>query len=655
MKLSREWFSAAEIAALQLPAMPTTKANVLAMADRNNWRRADLRGRSWRERQGRGAGYEYHYTLFPSEAQLRLLAQFIVPDEVAPEPDTTDPFHVEIWRQFDRMPDRKKDVARERMRALMTLQAHATNGIPRTVAVAQVAAEFKVRPATLYDWEAKVRDIPRCYWLAYLVSHHAGRPDAAAECSPEAWDFIRSDYLRPEAPAFSDCFRRLEKTAAVQGWTIPSARTLERRMQKISPVTQRLAREGVDAAKRMYPAQIRSRVHLHPLEAVNADAHTWDVFVRWEDGTIGRPVMVAFQDLYSGMLLSWRVDRASNSEAIRLAFGDMVEEYGIPGKCYLDNGRDFASKKITGGTPNRYRYKVRDDELTGVITQFGVEVHWTTPYSGQSKPIERFFGDLAHGGAKHPKFAGAYVGHKPDAKPENYGSTAVPIDVFIATAAEIIAELNMRPGRKGFVCGGVKSYLQAFSERLEEAEIRKASLDQARIWLLPAEPVTLNKIDQSVRLFGNRYYEDFLGRQRTRKVVVRYDPAALHAPLHVYLLDGTYLGSAPCTEAVGFDDVSAAHEHSRKRKTWLRLNKAVLEAERGMTIKQIAEMLPEPDAAPPLPETKVVRLVRGNTALAPMPEQVEDDLAWLAESNAALRAQRGLHVVRDDKEGNDNG
>ncbi|HOK71525.1 MAG TPA: hypothetical protein PLM83_08745, partial [Bacillota bacterium] len=35
------------------------------------------------------------------------------------------------------------------------------------------------------------------------------------------------------------------------------------------------------------------------------------------------------------------------------------------------------------------------------------EVHWTTPYHGQSKPIERAWKTLCEEVSKHPKFAGA--------------------------------------------------------------------------------------------------------------------------------------------------------------------------------------------------------------------------------------------------------
>jgi len=104
-----------------------------------------------------------------------------------------------------------------------------------------------------------------------------------------------------------------------------------------------LAREGSAAFERTVPAQVRDRSVFRAIEAVNADGHKFDLFIRWPDDTIIRPVMVAVQDLYSGKILSYRVDRVENTHSVRLAFGDMVEAYGIPDHAYLDSGRAFAS------------------------------------------------------------------------------------------------------------------------------------------------------------------------------------------------------------------------------------------------------------------------------------------------------------------------
>ena len=551
--LAREWFSAAELAAMALPSLPNTKQGVLMLAERQDWQREDRRDRRWRTRDGRGGGVEYHYTLLPMVAQVAVTMQFSQVAEAAERAVAKVQLtQAEMWRFFDALSETKKAKARKKLEVLDAVAALRRGGAGKLVAMQQVAAHCNVTLTSLYAWERCVDGIDRHDWLPYLAPRHTGRA-TTVECSDAAWDFLKADYLRPERPDFEACHRRLERAAKQHGWTLPSKRTLTRRLEALPEGLRVLARDGADALKRMFPAQQRDRGVFHALEAVNADGHKWDVFVRWPDGYVGRPMMVAFQDLFSGKLLSWRIDRSENKEAVRLAFGDLVEAFGIPDLCWLDNGRSFASKWLTGGIANRYRFKVREEDPEGILTQLGVEVHWTEPYAGQSKPIERAFRDFAGDVAKHPKFAGAYTGNDPLAKPENYGSKAVPLDVFLAVLEEEIAAHNARSGRKAFVCAG-RSFDATFAASYEVSPIRKATAEQRRLWLLAAEAISVNPTDGSITLLNNRYWSEFLHERRGQKVVVRFDPQRLHDDLHVYRLDGAYLGAAKCVDRVGFGD-----------------------------------------------------------------------------------------------------
>ncbi|CUW41101.1 putative transposase (Bacteriophage Mu, transposase 25-230; Transposase, Mu, C-terminal 244-310) [Magnetospirillum sp. XM-1] len=366
-----------------------------------------------------------------------------------------------------------------------------------------------------------------------------------------------------------------------------------------------LAREGEDALKRLYPAQTRDRSMFHALEAVNGDGHKFDVFVRWPDGEIGRPMMVAFQDLYSGKIVAWRVDKSENRDSIRLALGDLVEDWGIPEHIWFDNTRAFANKALTAGTASRFRFKVRDEDPVGLCALLGIQVHFTLPYSGQSKPIERAFRDLCDSVARHPAFAGAWCGNNPMAKPENYGSKAVDLDDFLRVLAEQLAEHNARPGRRSQVCGGVKSFDQAFAESYEISAIRKAEPEQRRLWLLAAEGVKVDRTDGKIKLLGNVYWSDSLHDHLGQPLIARFDPDDLAADLHVYRLDGGYIGAAACIDAAGFADAAAAREHGRARRTWMKAAKTMLAAERRMDAAEFAALIPS--AAPPIAlESKVV-------------------------------------------------
>lgn len=653
--LTREWFTLAELAELRLPGLPETERGLRLRADSMGWRQPNGFGTRWRQRAGSGGGTEYHFHLLPAEARLQWLERFVAVDGAAEHAaakaaGSTD---AEIWSWFTRQAEAKQAQARLRLSILQKVAHLEASGRPRLAAAEEVCREHNISLRTFYNWDEMVRGVPRHDWLPHLAPRHAGSK-RRADISPDAWDFIQRFWLSPSRPTFKHAFRELESVAAAQGWTIPSEQTLRRRLEAIPAEQRVMAREGKEAAGRMLPAQRRTRKTLRAMEAVNADGHTFDLFVRWLDGSVIRPVLVAFQDLHSNKILSWRIERTENSGAVRLAFGDMVDRFGIPEHCIFDNGRHFASKKLTGGTANRYRFKVREEDPDGMLTVLGVKVHFTTPYHGQAKPIERFFGDVAREFVRHPEFEGAWTGGNPNAKPENYGKAAVPYDLFIRRWTAWLIEYNARAGRETEVCGGRLSFDAAFeaSWREHEANIRRPAPHHRHLWLLAAETITVRQ-DSTIHLLGNRYHAPFLTEYRGQKVTIRFDPENVHQPLMVYRTDQVALGEAACIDDTGFLSQPAARESERNRKEVLRAARQGLAARRRMTVEQMVAMKPEPDEPAPMPAPRIVQLVRGNTALRATVEEQEREYDRTTELlRRGLRATRNgpqlLRVVEDE-------
>ena len=653
-----QWFSPAELAAMNLPGMPGTARAIQLWVERDGWLSPDREGQTWRKRSGRGGGFEFSPYNLPFQARVALQIQMERDSDPAAADEASD--HRErqdLWRKYDALPDRLKERARKALRVLHAVESLIAAGTRKGVAMTMIAHTHDVGRTTIHNWYRDVRGLNRCDWLAGLAPHYgASGGVVSAECPSEAWDILCADYLRLEAPRFAACYRRLEKVAEQRGWTLPSSKTLLGRMKQFPAELLVLTREGEEKLKTMYPAQKRDHTVFDALEAVNSDGHKFDVFVKWPIGNeerIVRPVMVGFQDIFSGKILSWRIDISENKETVRLAFGDMVERYGIPKHCYLDNGRNFASKWLTGGVPNRYRFKVRDEEPLGILPQLGVEVHWTKPYSGRSKPIERAWRDLAQDLAKHPRFAGAYTGNTVMAKPENYGSTAVPLDVFIEVVAEGIAEHNARVGRRSDVCQGKYSFDQVFEASYARAPITKATDEQRRLWLMPAEALTISKRDGTIEIEGNRFWAEFLHQHRGEKAVVRLDPENLQQDVHVYCMDGTYLGAASCIEKVGFADKAAAQRHARAYSARHKATRDLEKATKRLSQEELAQVfadLPKHEETPV--EAKVVRPLRpvsggvqGNAALA----LADDEADPLENYNRMVRPERSrFRIVEND-------
>lgn len=650
MKLGggKEWFTAAELADLGLPGLPRTKRKLNERASLEGWAvRTDAAGRPLaRPRAARGGGLEYHVDVLPIAARAAIASQGVA--AIADVSDRPEPRAAAQWRWFEAASDLVKAEGRRRLEAIQIVDRLVDAGLTRSAAVASAAAQANVGGSTLWSWIALIDGVAFADRLAFLAPRRGGG-GAEATVDDRAWQLLVSDYLRPEQPTFSSCYYRVLKGfAEPHGLAMPHERTLRRKLEReIDPRVVVARREGAEALRRMLPPQERTVLGLHALEAVNIDGHKWDVFVRWPDGRIGRPMMVAIQDIYSRKLLSWRIDESENALATRLVFADLFRDWGIPRACLMDNGRAFAAKSITGGAKSRFRFKISEWEPTGVLTGLDIAIHWATPYRGQSKPIERTFRDLCDSIAKHPAVAGAYTGNKPGAKPENYGSRAIPIEEFRAIVAAGIAAHNARPGRRTETTNG-RSYDAAFAESYAAAPIGRATPEQMRLALLTAEDRTCDRTTSVVTLEGNRYWAPELVHHAGKKLTVRFDPDDLHGEVHVYDRDGTFIATAPAIERSGFFDKAAARERRALEKAHREAAREAEKAAQLLAARDVAALL-APATAAPVTTPGVVRPVRhratrGNLALKPAPLTEEQLAANRAVDRLAARAAR-LRIV----------
>ena len=563
--------------------------------------------------------FEFHILSFPMDVQRAILKSqktTFKPCSTLPEnqasintpstPQADESTRAEVaWNNFARVGDGIKQRTRERLEAVQAVEDLIAAGVKKSTAKKQIADLHGVSVWALSDWIRKVAKHHTTDRLPALLPGYVGCTPYR-EISPGAWDFFLGDYLRLERPAASACYERLLRVAPAKDWTIPSLKTFLRKLRReIPPRAIISARQGERALECSLPAQKRDHGVFSALEAVNADGHRFDVFARFPDGTIDRPVGLFWQCIYSGKVLSWRIDRTENAHITILSFGDLVERFGVPSSAFLDNGRSFASKWLTGGIPNRYRFKIKPEDPAGILKQLGVEVHWCRPYHGQSKPIERAFRDLCEYVSKHPAFAGAYCGNKPDAKPEGYGSRAVPLNEFIRILGEEITAHNAREGRRSAVCRG-RSFDEVFQESYASTPVRKVSESQRHLWLLAAEGLNVSPVDGGVSLAGNRYQHPALARFMGRKVVCRFDPQRLQKSIFVFTLAGEFISKADCIHAVGFADMAAAKEHARQHRRAKKHEKASLEAQRKMRALDVARMLPRPPE-PDEPEAKTIQ------------------------------------------------
>lgn len=691
---NEQHLSAAELAGL--PGMPTSERGVRLRATDQAW---PSRPREKR----RGGGREYPVSCLPPEAQAALASvslSTISPLSPSAPPGSGESFSSasaasnspsgaqisatpaahraeSLAAMFDAKPEKLKAKARARLAVVQEYHQLLARGFNRDQVESAVISVCGISTATLWRLLDLVKGKPEHLWLHELCPAYAGRT-ALAAFSDAAWESFKADYLRAERPTLSSCYWRMKRAAPAHGWTVPSEKTVLRRVEREIPRAARvLAREGKKAALALYPSQVRSRAALSALSIINGDGYKHNVWTVFADGEIARAKTWFWQDVYSSKIIGWRTDKTEHTDVIRLSFGDVVEQYGIPEAAILDNTLAAANKTMSGGIRTRYRFRVRDDEPLGVFPLLGVEVKWATPGHGQAKPIERAFGIGGIGELvdKHPELAGAWTGGGTDDKPEysegkRGANKAVPIAQLEELIAREVAAWNAKQGRRSPMHRG-RSFDEVFNESYARSTIRRASEAQRRLWLLATEPVTAGRRDGSITLDAgrisrtdvaptqaNRYWNDALVDYAGRQVVARFDPRQLHEGIHVYTLDGRWICYAACIAAEGFADQNAGREHQRARRTFVKGAKLQLQGAVRMGALEAAKFQPgavKDAAEATIPAPKVVRPEFGSLIERPRIEPRALDASeqsFVAEAEAAVIEPRGPKVseLRSDSE-----
>lgn len=623
--MKKEWFTSAELAQAALPGIPSSRQGLELFIARSGVRSTAKA----RPKAGQGGGYEYHYSFLPAVAQAKLA--FLNAEPTDPRPTKLSKM---LWDRFEALSDAHKAICKMRLGVLTEIAELRAAGLQTVKAIEFCARKAAVSPRTVYNWMESVEGHSRQDWLAALAPSFSGSASGEAAdvtpCHPEAWKILKSDFLRPERPSFSACYRRMMMVARDQNLSpVPSERSLRRRLDaEVPKAAQIIAREGKDKAKQLFPAQKRTVAHLHAMEIVNTDGHQLDLFVRapWSETPV-RVILIGIQDVYSRKVLSWTLAEAETWEAVRTCIGSMIENHDgmLPYHIYMDNGRAFAGKMISGGAKTRHRFKVNEDDVAGLLKTLDIEPHFVKPRSGQSKPIERAWRDLAEEISKHPSMSGCYTGNKPDAKPENYGNSAVPLETLQRHVAQCVDEHNHRLNRTTETAHG-RSFAQTFDASIAEPStiVRYASMAQRSLWMLSAVAITARKPDGAIHMHGNRYWNAVLNEWIGKKLTVRFDPADLHKPVKVYDPEGRFLCDADCLAKTGFADTGAARRQEKARKTHVKNLQAVAKSNAALSPMQLGEIMEKGRKAeaakrPQTPVRPVVtRLVTGNLAHAPV-------------------------------------
>ncbi|MHB8808934.1 MAG: transposase, partial [Desulfobulbaceae bacterium] len=255
--------------------------------------------------------------------------------------------------------------------------------------------------------------------------------------------------------------------------------------------------------------------------------------------------------------LGWELMPTENTAAIHTALRRAIIALGkLPLVAYLDNGRAFKAKHFT--VTNDFD----NGAIAGLYARLGIATTFATPYHGQSKTVERFFGTMLEMESILPTYCGNSIGNKPARMHrgerlhrqlwEKYGGAEIAITW--SQAHEILAawfdDYATRPQR-GHLDG--KSPLEVF----EAGRGPGVNLDDLHELMMSVEIKSATK--EGVKMFGEFYYHPAIyGR---REPVVAYFDTIDRSCLYLYEKTGEFIcraepqaGVHPAALLLGSDD-----------------------------------------------------------------------------------------------------
>jgi hypothetical protein len=533
-----------------------------------------------------------------------------------------------LWERYEQAPDGLQQRATGRHEIVLAYFDLERAGVPHKNIIEQIGKRFGKGASKETVWRLRQTVLGQSpdLWLPLLLPRWKGNV-SQAELSEEAWQWILHQWGTTSKPALKAVWRRAKiEEGPKRGWIVPSYDAVKSRIDALPGWQHVMLRDGIKALQQMYPAQKRdySLLQVHDIWVV--DGRKADVFAEWEDGSVSRPILVPWMDVRSRKLLGYVIGKTESADLIRLAFKRATESTrAIPKEALMDNGRGFAGRLMTGGQKTRFRFKVKDEGIPGILTMLGVRVIWAMPGHGQSKPVEPWFKNIAER-EKSREFVGAYCGNRPEAKPEDFKGKAVPIAAYRNAVETEINAFNERAHR-GHAMNS-RSPNQIYAALIDSAIVTQPTPQQLRLCLLAAENVRLTGKEQSVKIHENRYWSEELANLDPRTdYVARFNPEDASEPISLYLGE-KFLCTASPVSLTGFRDQQAAKDHARAHNQFKKARKAAAKATLDMNLAKAwdaeNEDLAEPPASPAPPRPKVVRLMRSPIQLPKEEEETSE-------------------------------
>ncbi len=249
----------------------------------------------------------------------------------------------------------------------------------------------------LFRWQRKYKAGD----VADLIDKRGGYNRGQINISDDAWNYFYALYMTLQKRTVQRCW---EKTQEVYN-DIPSVSVFERKIATIPKLVMIYYREGEKAFRDNLPSMERSRLDINSNDIWFSDHHLVDAAVINNRGRVFRPWLTVFFDARSNKVISFIVrDKSADATVVKQCLRLGMEGHGVPNEVYFDNGKDYREKSFNADFP------------ISLVKQLGIGTIYASPYHGQAKTVERFFGTFED---RLCKFLPTYLGKDAKQRPEN--------------------------------------------------------------------------------------------------------------------------------------------------------------------------------------------------------------------------------------------
>jgi hypothetical protein len=264
-----------------------------------------------------------------------------------------------------------------------------------------------------------------------------------------------------------------------------------------------------------------------PLEWWVMDHSPLDILTLDDEGRVCRPYLTALMDMGTRRACV-TVCRQPNQNTVLWTLAKAILAWGSPQNLYLDNGKEFIARSVTGGRKIRFTLGLNEDHCRSLCDKFHIIPHFAIKENAQAKPIERWFRTLeSQVAVLFESFVGRDPAHKPEGLKEAVKAGRIPrfrdVERIVAGWIEGVYHEQAHTGNG---MGG-NSPNQVWAERIGNVRVTRWTVEDLRYLLMKTErPVIVSRYQ--VRLFGRSYESapgtDCLYGHHGQKVLPHFNP-----------------------------------------------------------------------------------------------------------------------------------